>query len=195
MADETPGQSLLKKCTARQQAFVLALLADPEHNQAAAYRKAGYQTKGDGARNNAGRLMSNDHVRQAYETLLAEAAAKVLPEIELTAKDVLFAIARHVRADGYADVRELFDKKGNLKNIQGLSDNAAMRIGGLEVVKRNLTTGDGEVDTIIKVKLRDHSRYVEMAAKHFALLANVKVNDSEDWGKWAARLAEARAKK
>src|SRR5687767_13767197 len=181
MADKAPGQDLLKKCTARQQAFILALLADPEHNQAAAYRKAGYQTNGDGARNNAGRLMSNDHVRRAYETLLAEAAEKVLPEIELTVKDVLYAIARHVRADGHADVRDLFDTKGNLKDVHSLTDDAAMRIGGLEVVKRNLTVGDGEVDTIIKVKLRDHSRYVEMAAKHFALLANVKVNDSEDW--------------
>ena len=44
-----------------------------------------------------------------------------------------------------------------------------MNIGGFDVVKRNLTSGDGVVDTVIKVKKQDQSRYVEMGAKYFSL--------------------------
>ena len=45
-----------------------------------------------------------------------------------------------------------------------------MNIGGFDVVKRNLTSGDGVVDTVIKVKTRDQSRYVEMGAKYLGML-------------------------
>ncbi len=53
---------------------------------------------------------------------------------------------------------------------QAWSDDAAMNVAGFDVVKRNVTAGDGLVDTIIKVKVKDQSRYVEMGMKHFGLL-------------------------
>ena len=77
---------------------------------------------------------------------------------------MLRAVQRHVRADGRADVRDLFQKG------QAWSDDAAMNVSGFDVVKRNITSGDGLVDTIIKVKVKDQSRYVEMGMKHFGLL-------------------------
>ena len=43
-------------------------------------------------------------------------------------------------------------------------------LGALEVVKQNLVSGDGKVDQVIKIRFRDQSKYVEMGAKHFALL-------------------------
>jgi hypothetical protein len=45
--------------------------------------------------------------------------------------------------------------------------------------------------TVIKVKLRDHSRYVEMGAKHFKLLTEMMQIEG-DWDKLSARLASAR---
>jgi len=40
-------------------------------------------------------------------------------------------------------------------------------------VKKNLTAGDGQVDTILKIRLWDKPRALEMLAKHFALLKEV----------------------
>jgi hypothetical protein len=100
-------------------------------------------------------------------------------------------MARHVHADGRADVRDLFDNRGNLRDPHGLSDDAAMHVAGFEVVKRNLTAGDDRVDVIIKVKLRDHAKYVEMGAKYFGLLRD-QIHVTGDWEKLAARLASAR---
>ena len=40
----------------------------------------------------------------------------------------------------------------------------------VKLIKRNLTTGDGVVDTIHEVKLWDNLRALEMLAKHFGLI-------------------------
>lgn len=40
----------------------------------------------------------------------------------------------------------------------------------VKLIKRNLTTGDGVVDTIHEVKLWDKLRALEMLAKHFGLI-------------------------
>ena len=44
---------------------------------------------------------------------------------------------------------------------------------------KNAEAGDGHVDRVLKVKLVDRARYVEMAAKHFQLLMeNIKLAGS-----------------
>ncbi len=95
---------------------------------------------------------------------------KLLQKVDLRAEDVLRAIERHVKADGQADPGDFFDANGNLKPVSKLSPHARMNIAALEVVKQNLVSGDGKVDQVIKIRFRDQSRYVEMGAKHFALL-------------------------
>ncbi len=106
------------------------------------------------------------------KTAVAQRLEKALVKVDLRVEDVLFAIQRHVLADGHADAGDFFDEHNNLKNIRDMSPEARMNIGGFEVVKRNLTSGDGVVDTIIKIKARDQSRYVEMGAKYFELFAD-----------------------
>ena len=66
----------------------------------------------------------------------------------------------------------MLDADGNLRNPTRLTPDVAMNIGGFDIVKRNLTSGDGKVDEIIKVKVRDQSRYVEMGAKYFGILVD-----------------------
>ena len=44
---------------------------------------------------------------------------------------------------------------------------------------KNAAAGDGHTDTVLKIRLRDSSNYVEMAAKHFALLTDVVRVDVE----------------
>lgn len=93
-----------------------------------------------------------------------------------------------IRRGSEWDIRKLFDDKGNLIPIHKLSAEEAMAIGGFEVVKRNLTAGDDSVDTILKVKLIDRSRYVEMAAKHHGLLIDkVEVTGEVALGEKIAR--------
>ena len=77
-------------------------------------------------------------------------------------------------ADVYGDIRKLFDGHGNLVPVDQLGEHEATMLAGVEVIIKNAASGDGHTDTIHKVKWReDQSRYVEMAAKHFALLTDV----------------------
>ncbi len=171
-----------KGLTPKQTRFVAEYLVDLNASQAAI--RAGYSAKT--ARSQGERLLTNVDIAEAIAAKQAEHLARV----DLQAEDVLRAIARHVKADGLSDVRDLMDEQNNLKNLKDLSAHAAMNVGGFDVVKRNLTSGDGRVDTVIKVRMRDQSRYVEMAAKHFALLTEqIVIHDSE---KFQAKIDAAR---
>jgi hypothetical protein len=54
--------------------------------------------------------------------------------------------------------------------VTELGDDEAACLAAVEVTKKNLTAGDGEIDTVLKVKIWDKPRSLEMLAKHFALL-------------------------
>ena len=77
------------------------------------------------------------------------------------------------------DIRKMFDRDGNIRPITEMDDHEAMMIAGFEVVIKNAAAGDGHTDTVLKIRLRDSSNYVEMAAKHFALLTDVVKVDVE----------------
>lgn len=105
---------------------------------------------------------------------------------ELTAQATL----EQIRRGSQFDIRALFDTKGNLKPLHTLTAEEAMPIAGFEVVQRNITSGDDKIDTILKIKLIDRSRYVEMAAKHHGLLTDkIEVTGEVTF---AERIARAR---
>jgi phage terminase small subunit len=108
------------------------------------------------------RLLEDAGVKAA----IAEGQAQRLDEVVLTAKGTLEA--------------------GNLKPIHTLTAEQAALIGGFEVVKRNLTSGDGTVDTIYKVKLKEQRGFVEMAMKHLGLLIEKQQVQGELTVRWAA---------
>ena len=95
---------------------------------------------------------------------------KAIASAELTEADVMRAIARNVKAAGLADIRDLCGENGNLKPVHELSDEAAMLVAGFEVVQRRLMPGTRETDTVIKVKLRDHAKFVELGARALKML-------------------------
>lgn len=106
---------------------------------------------------------------------------------ELTAAATL----EQIRRGSQFDIRKLFDKDGNLQPIQKLTAEQAMCIAGFEVLKRNVAAGDGHTDTVLKVKLIDRSRYVEMAAKHHGLLVDkVEVTGEVSFAEKIARARE-----
>ena len=132
-------------------------------------------------------------IREAIEA----GTRKQLAKAGLTAERTKEAIRRGVDAVALGDIRKMFDAKGNVRPITELDEAEAMLIGGFEVVIKNAAAGDGHTDTVLKIRLRDLSTYVEMAAKQFALLTDaVKVDfeqsllDRLDRGR--QRVAEAR---
>lgn len=70
----------------------------------------------------------------------------------------------------YFDPRKLFDDKGNVLPPSEWPDDVAAAVAGLEVVVKNLTTGDGKVDEVIKPRIWDKVKALEMLFKHKGLL-------------------------
>ena len=70
----------------------------------------------------------------------------------------------------YSDPRELFDPEGKLKPVKDWPDELAAAIGSVEVVKRNVDSADGKTDDVIKVKVWDKPKALEMLFKHLGLL-------------------------
>lgn len=119
-----------------------------------------------GKRPNAGRRRGSSTGPTGPQERTRVLRKKLKNDPELTAQATL----EQIRRGSQFDIRKLFDKDGNLKPLHQLTAEEAMPIAGFEVVKKNLTAGDGKTDTVLKVKLIDRSRYVEMAAKHHGLL-------------------------
>lgn len=144
--------------TDRQQRFIAEYVACM--NAAEAARKAGYSEKT--ANRIGARLLTNVVIRQKIDAQLAKGIEKA----ELTAERTL----EELRRLAFSDIRQLFDADGNLKRPGEWTNDAAAAVAGLEVVKRNLTSGDGQSDTVYKLKVWDKSRNLENLAKHFGLL-------------------------
>lgn len=70
----------------------------------------------------------------------------------------------------YADIRELFDDRGRLKPINEWPKDLAAAVGSVEVVKRNVDSHDGKTDDVIKIRIWDKVRALEMLFKHLGLL-------------------------
>lgn len=77
---------------------------------------------------------------------------------------------REAASLAYSDVREAFDADGNLKPIKDWPDTLAAAVSGVEIVKKNLAAGDGQTDTVHKLKLWDKPKNLEMLFKHLGLL-------------------------
>ena len=65
------------------------------------------------------------------------------------------------------DMRDFYTEDGALKQPKDWTRAQGLGVSSLDVVKRNLTSGDGQVDTVFKVKLCDRVRALESLAKHF----------------------------
>lgn len=147
--------------TPKHAKFVAEYLVDL--NGRAAAIRAGYSPRNPHAAEvQAARLLARPDIAAA----VAAGKAKQLAALDITAEKVLREIARL----SFSDLRTLFDQDGNLKSIHTLNADEAACIASLEVVKKNLTAGDGQMDTVIKLKVWDKTRSLEMLAKHFALL-------------------------
>lgn len=74
----------------------------------------------------------------------------------------------------YSDVRELYTDKGQLKPMKDWPDDLAAAIGGVEFVRRNVDGADGHSDDVIKIKVWDKPKALEMLFKNLGLYAAEK---------------------
>lgn len=149
----TTGEGL----TDRQLTFIAEYCKDGNGTRAAI--EAGYSRRT--ADMQASRLLKNVKVLTEVERRRNKRDEK----FEVEASDIL----RQLIAIGGSDVRELFDADGNLRSIKDLPDHVAAAIASVEVVKRNITAGDKQVDTIYKVKLWPKVPALELLGRHKAL--------------------------
>lgn len=70
----------------------------------------------------------------------------------------------------YSDIRQLFDASGNFLPINEWPDDIARAVSSVEVVKKNVTTGDGKVDDVLKVRLWDKTSKLTNLMKHHGQL-------------------------
>lgn len=84
----------------------------------------------------------------------------------------------------YSDIRQLFDERGNLKPVKDWPDGLASAVASVEVVKKNLTAGDGQTDDVIKLRLWDKPKNIELLFKHLGLMEERVHHEGEVTFKW-----------
>lgn len=170
-----------------QERFAAEYVKDVNATQAAI--RAGYSRKT--AHAIGARLLKHVEVK----ALIDRMQAKVLDKAELSAARTL----EEMRRLAFSNVQDLFDESGDLKPIHTLTREQAACIASLEVIMKNATAGDGKVDRVLKIKVWDKPKVMEMLGKHFALLVErvqLEAGDSliEALHAGRARAAAARPK-
>lgn len=131
---EKPSEinQLLAKCTKREQAFVLNLLADPEGNQTRAYERAGFNARGASAMANASKCLRKDQVRAAFESMRGQVLAADQSKAIADATERREWLTRMMRDAEAHPIARL--KAVDIQN----------RMDGLYAVKLGLTGAKGE---------------------------------------------------
>ncbi|PTR17201.1 phage terminase small subunit [Nitrosospira sp. Nsp2] len=143
--------------TLKQQRFIAEYCVDL--NAAAAYRRAGYNARGNAAEACASRLLSNVKVQQAIQEKEKIAAKR----LEANTENVL----RATSALAFSDIRKLFNSDGSPKSIQELDDATAAAISSIEVGQ--LMSEGKVVGRVCKIKLCDKNSAQERLFKHLGL--------------------------
>ena len=110
------------------------------------------------------RLLKRPDVKAA----LAARQAVQAERADLTA----VAVLDQLRALSMVDMRTFFDASGAMKPPSEWTEDMGRAVMSFDVVKRNVTSGDGKVDDVFRVRLADKVRSLEMLAKHFGLLVD-----------------------
>lgn len=140
--------------TPKQQRFVVAYLVDRNATKAA--KIAGYAPRS--ARVTGCRLLAKANVHAAVD----RAQADWIDRTKITAERV----AHDIDVAANLDMAELFDARGNLLPVVMMPPHVRRAIVSVEVVKRNLSSGDGLVDEIWKVKVIDKGKMHEILGRH-----------------------------
>jgi hypothetical protein len=114
------------------------------------------------------------------------AAARRLQAADITPERTLLEIARIA----YGKLPDLYDADGNMKAFADMTEDERSLVAACEVIVKNAEAGDGHTDRVLKLRAWDRTKALEMLAKHFALLTDVKIN--YDGGEISDKLAAGR---
>lgn len=151
---EKPNRTEL---TPKQQRFANEYCVDL--NATAAYRRAGYNARGNSAEAAASRLLSNVKVQQAVQ----EKEKMVASRCEITAENIL----REAGALAFSDIRKLFNADGSPKSIHELDDATAKTVKSIEIGQ--MVSEGKVVGQMCKIKLWDKNSAHERLFKHLRL--------------------------
>ena len=189
MRNPPTALELLQKCTPKEQKFILLLVANPTMSQRDAYLQAGFRASSPGSADaNASKCLRKDGVSRALAAMRQQVLGKAIEKAQLSAERVL----EEVRRLAFVDVAGCFDDAGNLKPLKDWTVEQRAALAGFEVIIKNAEAGGGVTDIVHKIRMESKTKNLELLMRHFMLLADPKPTDSEDWDKWAARLAAAR---
>ena len=87
---------------------------------------------------------------------------------------------RELHRLAHADIRQFYDVDGQLKPIHELPDELAACIASIEVVKRNLLSGDGKTEFIYKIKLWNKPQALELLGRHQGIFREDQPSDAPD---------------
>lgn len=79
-------------------------------------------------------------------------------------------ILRGIAAIAYFDPRRMFAEDGTILQPSRWPDDVAQAMATYELVRKNVTAGDGITDDVIKPKPHDKVKALEMLCKHKGLL-------------------------
>jgi phage terminase small subunit len=157
--------------TPKQERFVQEYLQDL--NAKAAYRRAGYKPKSDGAAGAAAsRLLKNVKVQALLQTAKSERSERT----KITIDSVIQELARLA----FADPRKLCRPDGTLKAITELDDDTAAAVASLEVLEEWQGQGEArrQVGVTKKLKQWDKGKALALLLAHLGdkPLPGVNVN-------------------
>ena len=142
-----------RKLTDQQKLFIAKY---NEHlNATEAAREAGYANPGP----RGCKLLKDRRIA----TLIAETVAAKIEKAGLSAERVL----EEIRRLAFFDIRRLYDASGKLKAIKDLSDDEAAALVSIDMVREHANAGDDHLETVIRVRLHDKIRALDMLAKPF----------------------------
>jgi len=104
-------------------------------------------------------------------------------------------VLREATVIAYSDLREMFDEKGNLRPIHDLPHHVAASLASVEVVRQNITAGDGTQEWVHKIKVWDKPKAIDMLMRHLALYKDqLKLGLTPETEKLVSLLASGRDK-
>lgn len=102
---------------------------------------------------------------KAKERLLI---AAVMKEFALAAKEPDRVMAE-IGCIAFSRIGSLYQEDGAILPTNAMPEHVQAMVAGVETLKRNVTTGDGKVDDVLKVRLWDKPKMLELLAKHHGL--------------------------
>jgi phage terminase small subunit len=172
---------MARPLTPKQERFCQEYVVDL--NGAAAARRAGYSARV--ADREGHRLLRKAEIAQR----ISELQAAKRQRLELTADAVVLEVARLA----FYDPADFFDAHGRLLPLTKMPAHARRAIAGIEVLKKNVTAGDGKTDDVHKIRLAPKGPVLELAAKLLGMVVDRKEQGKPgDFARWTDDQLQAR---